>query len=179
MSFWYFLFSDFFFPFSSILLTCRLLFFALLMLSLEQPLHPYLLLSLEKQGFPGDAVCVCVCVCVSRLNCQCSRWKRCGFDPWVGKIPWRRAWQPIPVFFPGESHGQRSLVGYTVHEVAKSQIWLSELSIIYPGQVRTTKVCHCFRPAFIRAFPPLKISVWLKRTWELTRKKTEVREHIK
>jgi len=37
--------------------------------------------------------------------------KRCRFDPWVGKIPWRRAWQPIPVFLPGESHAQRSLVG--------------------------------------------------------------------
>ena len=36
-----------------------------------------------------------------------------GFDPWVGKIPWRRAWQPTPVFSPGESHGQRSLVGYS------------------------------------------------------------------
>ena len=35
----------------------------------------------------------------------------CGFDPWVGKIPWRRAWQPSLVFLPGESHGQRSLVG--------------------------------------------------------------------
>ena len=33
-------------------------------------------------------------------------------DPWVGKIPWRRKWQPTPVFLPGESHGQRSLVGY-------------------------------------------------------------------
>ena len=32
-----------------------------------------------------------------------------GFDPWVGKIPWRRQWQPTPVFLPGESHGQRSL----------------------------------------------------------------------
>ena len=32
-------------------------------------------------------------------------------DSWVGKIPWRRAWQPTPVFLPGESHGQRSLVG--------------------------------------------------------------------
>ena len=31
---------------------------------------------------------------------------------WVGKIPWRRAWQPTPVFLPGESHGQRSLAGY-------------------------------------------------------------------
>ena len=36
-----------------------------------------------------------------------------GLDPWVGKIPWRRAWQPIPVFLPGESDGQRSLVGYS------------------------------------------------------------------
>ena len=33
------------------------------------------------------------------------------FDPWVGKIPWGRKWQPTPVFLPGESHGQRSLVG--------------------------------------------------------------------
>ena len=38
---------------------------------------------------------------------------RLGFDPWVGKIPWRRAWQPTSVFLPGESHGQRSLAGYS------------------------------------------------------------------
>ena len=38
---------------------------------------------------------------------------RCGFDPWVGKIPWRRAWQPSPVFLPGKSHGQRCLTGYS------------------------------------------------------------------
>ena len=35
------------------------------------------------------------------------------FDPWVGKIPWRKEWQPTPVFLPGESHGQRSLAGYS------------------------------------------------------------------
>ena len=34
------------------------------------------------------------------------------FDPWVGKIPWRRKWQPTPVFLPGKSHGQRTLAGY-------------------------------------------------------------------
>ena len=45
--------------------------------------------------------------------CQCKRDKRWGFDPRVGKIPWRRAWQPTPVFFAGESHGQRSLVPYS------------------------------------------------------------------
>ena len=35
------------------------------------------------------------------------------FDPWVWKIPWRRKWQPIPVFLPGESHGQRRLAGHS------------------------------------------------------------------
>ena len=36
------------------------------------------------------------------------------FDPWVGKIPWRKEWLPTPVFLPGEFHGQRSLVGYSL-----------------------------------------------------------------
>jgi len=35
------------------------------------------------------------------------------FDPWVGKIPWRREWLLTPVFLPGEFHGQRSLAGYS------------------------------------------------------------------
>ena len=39
--------------------------------------------------------------------------KRRGFIPRVGKVPWRRAWQPTPVFLLGESHGQRSLAGYS------------------------------------------------------------------
>ena len=38
--------------------------------------------------------------------------KRPRFDPWVGKIPWRRIWQPTPILLPGESHRQRSLAGY-------------------------------------------------------------------
>ena len=44
---------------------------------------------------------------------QYKKHKTGGFHPWVGKTPWRRAWQPTPVFLPGESHGQRSLVGYS------------------------------------------------------------------
>ena len=74
-------------------------------------------------------VCVCVCVCVcaracvyiyfpggpsgKEPTCQWRRHKRCGFSPWVRKILWRRAWQPTPEFLPRESHGQRSLVGYS------------------------------------------------------------------
>ena len=44
--------------------------------------------------------------------CQYRRCKRLRFNPWVWKIPWRRAWLLTPVFVPGESHGQRNLVGY-------------------------------------------------------------------
>ena len=55
------------------------------------------------QGFPDDAS-------GKEPACQSRRHKRHGFDPWIGKIPWKRAWQPTPVFLPGESHGQRSLV---------------------------------------------------------------------
>ena len=46
-------------------------------------------------------------------TCQGKRSKRCGFNPWVGKILWRRAWQPTPVFPLRESHGERSLVNYS------------------------------------------------------------------
>ena len=56
----------------------------------------------ESTDFPGGAI-------GKKPPCQC---KRRGFDPWVGKIPWRRAWQPTLIFLPGESHGQRSQAGY-------------------------------------------------------------------
>ena len=58
-------------------------------------------------GFPGGASDK------KKPACQCRRCKRCGFDPWVWKIPWRRAWQPTSVCLPGESHGQRILAGYS------------------------------------------------------------------
>ena len=52
---------------------------------------------------------------------------RCGFDPWLGKIPWGRERLPTPVFWPGEIHGQRNLAGYGLsHGVAKSQTRLSD-----------------------------------------------------
>ena len=39
--------------------------------------------------------------------------RRCGFHPWVRKIPWRRKWQTTPVFLPAKSHGQRSFMGFS------------------------------------------------------------------
>ena len=39
--------------------------------------------------------------------------RRCGFNPWIGNIPWRRKWKPTPLFLPGKSHEQRTLVVYS------------------------------------------------------------------
>ena len=58
---------------------------------------------INQRVFPGGSVGKSVCL-------QCGR---SGFNSWVGKIPWRRKWHPIPVLLPGKSHGQRSLVGYS------------------------------------------------------------------
>ena len=57
-------------------------------------------------GFPGGPSC-------KEPTCQCRNCRRREFDPGLGKIPWRRASQPTPEFLPGESHGQRSLEGYS------------------------------------------------------------------
>ena len=50
-----------------------------------------------------------------KIHLQGWRYRRLGLDPWVREIPWRRGWQPTPVFLPGESHGQRSLTGYSLY----------------------------------------------------------------
>ena len=55
-------------------------------------------------GFPGGVVV---------KNTLANAGDRCGFHPWVRKIPWRRAQQPTSVLLSGKSHGQRSLVGYS------------------------------------------------------------------
>ena len=57
-------------------------------------------------GFPGGTSS-------KEPVCQSRRYKRRGFHPWVGNIPWRKAWQPTPVFLPRESQRQRILVGYS------------------------------------------------------------------
>ena len=56
--------------------------------------------TLGERGFPGGSVV---------KNSPVKQEHR--FDPWVGKIPWRRKWQATPVFLPGKSHGERSLMG--------------------------------------------------------------------
>ena len=73
------------------------------------PQHLYfvfLMTAILTGGFSGGAS-------AKEPACQCRSHKRHRFDLWVRKIPWRRALQPTPVFFPGESRAQRSLVGYS------------------------------------------------------------------
>ena len=59
------------------------------------------------RGFAGDSS-------GKESASQCRRHRKCGFDPWVRKVPWRRKWQPPLVFLPGESSGQRRLAVYSL-----------------------------------------------------------------
>ena len=74
-------------------------------------------------------------------NCHCRRCKGCWFGPWVGKIPWRRKWQPTPVFLPGKSHGQRSLAGYSSWGHKESD--MAEQLSVHPAFVSGTGSSTC------------------------------------
>ena len=63
-------------------------------------------------GFPGGAG-------GKQSACQWRRHKKCRFDPWFRKIPWRRKWQPTPVFVPGKFYGQRRFAGYSPWSLKK------------------------------------------------------------
>ena len=92
----------------------------------------------------------CICQGFSRSTstkkpaCQCRRCKICGFDPGVGKIPWKRAWQPTLVFLPGEFHGQRSLVGYSPWGHWVGHNWATSLSLWRIGEGNGNPLqCSC------------------------------------
>ena len=89
-----------------------------------------ILLYTQRRGFPCSAG-------GKESACQFRTHKRCWFNSWVRKIPWRRAWQPTPVFLPGESHGQRSLGGSIGLQRVRHD-W-SDLACIhsYPKELKT------------------------------------------
>ena len=84
---------------------------------LEMPEFSYIFGSLLKQQVPITTIDKQSSVLPRWLSkestCQCRRCKRCWFNSQIRKIPWKRKWQPTPVFLPGKSYGQRSLVGYS------------------------------------------------------------------
>ena len=77
-------------------------------------LHTALLIFFSSSGLP-------CWLSGKESTCQC---RRHGFDPWIGKIPWRGKWQTTPVFLPEKSHGQKRSQPATVEGVIKSQIQL-------------------------------------------------------
>ena len=95
-------------------------------------------------------------------TCQLKRCQRCSFNPWVGKIPWRRKWQPTPVFLPGKFHAQRNLTGYspwgcrvrhdwgTEHACMETS-WHSASLVMGPGPL-WTEVIDCALPLTCLSF---------------------------
>ena len=96
--------------------------------------------------FPGGAS-------GKELTCQCRRCKKRGFSPWIGMIPWRKAWQPTPEFLPGEFYRQRNLTGYGLLG-PKSQPWLQQ-----PG------VCSQLLSIILLKLPlkNLSLRIWVER----------------
>ena len=60
--------------------------------------------------------------------------KRCGLNPWAGRSPGEESGNPLPVFLPGESQGQKSLLGYTVHKVSELNT-IEQLSLSQKGRL--------------------------------------------
>ena len=89
---------------------------------------------------------------------QCKRHR---FDPLVGKIPRRRAWQPTPVFLPGEFHGQRSLVGYGPQGCKESNA-RTQVQVYFNTHTHTQLALPPAGPSK-RPKPSLSYFLWLRR----------------
>ena len=101
----------------------------------------------------------------------CFQFRRPGFDPWVGKIPWWRKWQPTSVLLPGEFHGQRSLVSpsprgskesdtielLTFQTIQISNISNKYLSWMIDSSVFILSVQHCYGTYFIACSFPCQL----------------------
>ena len=117
---------------------------------------------------------------IKESDCQC---RRCGFNPWVRKIPWRRKWQPTPVFLPGKSHRQRNLVGHSPwgrkrvrHGLATKQqiqIYMQKykLSKLSAAAAKSLQSCPTVRP---HRWQPTR----LPRPWDSPGKNTGVGCHF-
>ena len=97
--------------------------------------HPYAYISIYMCVYPCTSllvyICLCICICVyiyivAQLVKNLPAMGRPGFDPWIGKIPWRRERPPTPVLWPGEFLGLYSPWG---HKESNTAEWLSHLHI--------------------------------------------------
>ena len=90
--------------------------------------------------------------------CKC---RRHGFNSWVAKIPWRRKWQPTPVFLPGKSHRQRSLDGYSICGHRARHYLMTKQHLIqvyyYPRAVRAKKY---HKPSDLKQHECIILQLW-------------------
>ena len=97
------------------------------------------------------ALCFCTGFSGKESTCQCRKHERCGFDPWVRKIYWRKAWQPTPVFLSGKSHGQRNLAGCSSwgHKRVGHDLTTKQQSIVYICKSQIPNSSHPFLPTLV------------------------------
>ena len=100
-------------------------------------------------GFPGGTV-------EKNQPANAGSCKRGKFDPWVGEVPWRRKWQPPPVFLPGKSLGQRSLAGCSPWGHRVWEVDMTEYVHIYTWEKRESQLqLNCFVKNFVIGFPEM------------------------
>ena len=134
-------------------------------------------MTLNSLGFPGRLRWWRVCL-------QCGRPR---FDPWIGKMLWRRKWQPTPVFLPGKSHGQRSLAGYSSWERKESDMTEQHRfhflnSLVWWASQILSVACWSFKLYLFYLYSTSRWSksFWWKKNFLLRKAKqnTELREMI-
>ena len=92
-----------------------------------------------------------------------------SFNPWAGEIPWRRKWQPIPVFLPGELHGQRSLVGYSPYH----NLWNHKLQPQkWKSIPRSLRVEHDWETNIFSFTFFFKIEITMRKEWNAVHAKS-------
>ena len=103
-----------------------------------------------------------------RILLQCKRW---GFDPQVWNIPWRRVWEPTPVFLPGKSHGQRSLIGYSPwghKRVGHDLVTKQQQIFLFSYQVASSADSEKGREGYERLVELICWNTWrTKNTWHI------------
>ena len=129
--------------FSVSLLALLLLFFLSRSILVLLPTLEYFFACSSPEWLLGFCFCfVFVTFRLARLHSskesawQCRSCRRLGFDPWVGKIPWRWEGLPSPVFWPGKFHGQRKLAGYSP--------WVAESDMTFGPEFAPTAHPRCY-----------------------------------
>ena len=112
----------------------------------------------------------------------CLQSRRHEFNPWVRKIPWRRKWQPTPVFLPEESHGPRSLAGYSPwgHKELDTTERLHFTSLLLVTKSKKDPVISVQSLSYVRLFETPWTVAWTKllRPWDFPSKSTGVGCHF-